>query len=111
DGVGEKPDLVVLATAVEHDLRRPELLAPVHQRHATGEPGQEGGLLHRGVAAADHGDVLIAEEESVTGGAGTHPPAEQVLLAGDVQVAGCGTHGQDNGPCPVRVAVGGDDGL
>ena len=36
------------------------------------EPGQEGGLLDRGVPTADHRDVLLAEEEPVAGGAPGH---------------------------------------
>ena len=35
-----------------------------------GEAGEEGGLLDRRVATADDRDVLVAEEEAVTGGTG-----------------------------------------
>ena len=66
------------------------------ERDAAGEAGQEGGLLHGRVAAADHGDVLVAEEEAVAGGAGADPHAEQGVLAGDAEMTGRGTHGQDD---------------
>src|SRR5436305_1911706 len=67
DGVGADSDLRVLPGALEHDARGPELPAPVQDGHGAGEPGEEGRLLHRGVAAAHHDDVLVAEEEAVAG--------------------------------------------
>ena len=63
DGVGQEADLLVAAGPVEHDLRGAELVATVHQRHAAGEPGQESGLFHRRVAAADHRDVLVLKKK------------------------------------------------
>ena len=78
-GVGHEADLLVGLGALEHDPRRAELLAAVHQGDAAGELGEEGGLLHRGVAAADHDDVLVAEEEAVAGGAGADAAAEQAF--------------------------------
>jgi hypothetical protein len=60
-GVGERPLL--------HDLRGAQLVAPVDDGDLVGELGEERGLLDGGVAAADHGDVLAAEEEPVAGGA------------------------------------------
>ncbi len=41
---------------------------------------EEDGLLERGVAAADDGDVLLAEEEAVAGRARRHAVAEEALL-------------------------------
>ena len=67
-----------------------------------GEPGEEGRLLHRGVAAADHHDVLVAEEEAVTGGTGRHAVAEQLLLAGHAERPPRRTGRQDDGAGPVR---------
>jgi hypothetical protein len=46
-----------------------QLLASVDDRHGAGELGQEQRLLDGGVAAANDGDVLAAEEEPVAGGA------------------------------------------
>ena len=57
DGVRDELDLLVGARAVEHDLRRAELAAPVDDRHLRREPGQEDRLLHRRVAAADDHDL------------------------------------------------------
>ena len=87
---------VVGERAVGHDLAGPELVAAVHDRHGRREPGEEGGLLHRGVAAADDDDVLAAEEEAVTGRTGRHAVAEQLLLAGHAQRAPGGAGGQDD---------------
>src|SRR4051794_3308069 len=62
-------DLLVVLGALLHDLRRAQLAAAVDDGDALREAGQEGGLLHRGVATAHDDDVLVAEEEAVAGGA------------------------------------------
>ena len=89
-------------------LRGAELVAAVDEGDAAGEPGQEGGLLHRRVAAADHGDVLVAEEEPVTGGTGADAHAEQRFLAGHAQVPGGRAHREDDGARLVRLVADGD---
>ena len=106
-GVGEEPDLVIAAGAGEHDPGCPEFVPAVHECDAAGEPGQEGGLFHGGVTAADHGNVLIFKEEAITGGARAHPAAQKFLLSRDSEVAGRGPHGQDHGTGAVRLAAGG----
>src|SRR5713101_9199796 len=68
--VPDEADLRVLPGAVLHDLGRPERVAPVHHRDTRGELCQEGRLLHGGVTAADHDQLLAAEEEPVAGGTG-----------------------------------------
>ena len=65
--VGDPVDPVVGPRPIFHDLRGPELLAPVHDRHLGGEAGEEGRLLHGGIAATDDDHVLVREEGSVTG--------------------------------------------
>src|SRR5699024_1854436 len=69
-------DLFVVLGTIQHDLRRAELVTPVHDGDRPGELRQERGLLHRGVTTANHGDVLVTEEEAVTGSAGRHATAE-----------------------------------
>ena len=71
-GVGEGPLL--------HDLGGPQLTPAVDDGDLVGEAGQEEGLFHGRVAPADDGDLLLPEEESVAGGAGGHPVAEEPLL-------------------------------
>ena len=104
-GVGDPTDLRVLLGALEHDGAGPELLASVHDRHRPGEPGEEGGLLHRGVATADHDDVLVAEEEAVAGRARGHAAADEPLLVGQVQVAGGGPGGEHDRAGAMHLAV------
>src|SRR6185437_5184124 len=60
----------LLEQFVLQDLFRAQLVAPVHQRDLAANVGKIQSFLDRGIAAADHGDVLIAEEEAVAGGAG-----------------------------------------
>ena len=46
----------------------------------TGDVGQIQGFFDRGIAAADDRYVLVAEKETVTGGAGGHAFAHEFLL-------------------------------
>jgi hypothetical protein len=63
-----------LKRALLHDLRRPEGVAAVYDRHLLRELGEEGGLLHRGVAAAHDQDLLaLVEEPSQVAQAETPP--------------------------------------
>jgi hypothetical protein len=96
-GVPQKADLGVLERTVLHDLRGPQGVAAVHDRHLLRELGEEGRLLHRGVAASDDQDILALVEEPVTGGAGGDPadarPELELLRK----------------PQPARARAGGDD--
>ena len=78
------------------------------QLHAAGELGQEGGLLHRRIAATDDRDVLVLEEEAVARGTRRDSPAQQLLLTGDLEVAGSGTHREDDRIGAMRLAAGVD---
>ena len=95
DRVRDDLDLVVRADAVEHDLRRAELVAPVDQRDPRAEARQEQRLLHRGVAAADDDDRHVAEERAVAGRAGGDAAPLEALLGLE--------------PEPARGRAGGDD--
>ena len=97
-GVGDEVDVLLRLRAVGHDRRGPELLAAVHQGHLRGELGQEGGLLHRRVAAADDDDVLGPEEGRVTDGAVADAAALQRHLGLEAELAGGGAGGDDHGP-------------
>ena len=85
--VQEEFDLRVGAGAVLHGLGCPQLVAAVDQVDLVGEPGEEGGLLHGGVAAADDGDDLLPEEESVTGRAPGDAVPGQPLLVVEAELA------------------------
>ena len=94
-GVGERPLL--------HDLGGAQLVAAVDQRDLGAEAGQEGGLLDRGVATTDDGDVLVAEEEPVTRGAPRDAAAGELLLVGQAELAVAGAGRQDHGARGVGV--------
>src|SRR5699024_6490763 len=99
-GVPEEVDLVVVACTIGHDAAGAQFVAAVDDRDGLGEAGQEECLFHRGVATADHGDVLVAEEETVTGGAPGGTSSGKFLFTGHTQFAVAGTGRNDHG---VRV--------
>ena len=71
DGVvPEQPHLagtLTLEQAVLHDLLGLQTVATMHQRDARGDVREIERFLDSGVAAADHRDLLAAEEEAVAG--------------------------------------------
>src|SRR5687767_2479492 len=98
DLLAQRPaDLLVVLGALLHDLRGAQLRSPVDDGDRLGEPGEERGLLHRGVAATDDRDVLVAEEEPVAGGAGRDAATEQPRLVLEAQVPVLGAGGDDDG--------------
>src|SRR5699024_3163189 len=107
-GVPQETDLLVGVGALGHDGAGTQLVAAVDDRDGLGEAREEEGFLHGGVAAADHGDVLVAEEEAVTGGAPGGTTPGELLLTGYTQLAVARPRGEDDG---VRVAglAAGDD--
>ena len=70
------------------------------------EPGQERRLLDGGVAATDDRDVLVAEEEPVTGGTPRDAAAGELLLAGQAELAVARAGGQDHRARRERVGRG-----
>ena len=68
-----------------------------------GELGDEDRVLHRRVAAADHGDVLALEEGAVADTAGGDAAAAELQLAGDAEPLGLRPHREDHGLGPVGV--------
>src|SRR5690606_31557204 len=97
--------------AVGHDLRRAQLVTTVDQRDLVREAREERGLLHRGVAAAHDGDVLVAEEEAVARGAPRDAAAGQALLVVEAELTVGGSGREDDRARPVRLPVAGDDRL
>ena len=61
------------------------------------EAGQERRLLDRGVATADDGDVLLAEEEAVAGRTPADAVAGEPVLVGQAELAVARAHRQDHG--------------
>ena len=81
------------------------------QGDAGGEAGQECGLFDGGIPAADDGNVLVAEEEAVAGGAPGDAPPGQAILVVQTEAAVARTGGQDDGLGTVDAALGVGDGL
>src|SRR5690606_16786259 len=80
---------------VLHDLLGAQGVAAVHQVDLAGDVRQVQRFFHGGVAAADHGYVLVLVEEAVAGGAGGDAAALERLFRGQPQVLGGGTGGDD----------------
>ncbi len=106
DRVPQEVDLGVLEGPFLHDLGGSQLVTAVHHGHLGGEAGEEDGLFEGGVAPAGHGDVLLAEEEPVAGGAGRDPVAEEAALVGAAQHERAGAGGDDQGVGLERGFVG-----
>src|SRR4051812_6302164 len=87
--VPDELDLLVREGAVLHDLGRAQRVATVNDVYLVGETGEEGGLLHRRVAAADDRDRPLAEEESVARGAPGDAVAGETLFVGQAQLPVC----------------------
>src|SRR6185369_972080 len=78
--VPDHVDLRIGERTRRHHLRRAELVAAMDDRDLARELGEEGGLLHRGVAPADHHEFTIAEEEAIARGTRRDTPASELLL-------------------------------
>jgi len=80
---------------------RPELVATMDHDDLVGELGEEHPLLDRGVAAADHHDLLAAVEEAVAGGAGRDATTVERVLARYAQASRIRSRRQNHRPCPI----------
>src|SRR5450756_406152 len=80
-----------------HDPAGPELGTPVEEVDLRRETGQVEGLLQGSVAAPDHGDRLVAEEEAVAGRAGRDAVPTEPLLGFEAQPERRGAGRHDDG--------------
>jgi hypothetical protein len=90
---------------VLQDLLAAQLVAAVDQRDVRGDVRQVQRFLHRGVAAADHGHVLVAEEEAVAGGAGRHALALEGVFGGQAEIFRRGAGGDDQRIAAVAARI------
>ena len=104
DRVHEEGDFAVCLHAVHHCLRRAELVAAVDDSDGGTEAGEEVGVGHGGVAAAEHRDFLAGEEEAVAGGAIGDAMAGVLLLARGAELAVRGAGGDDDGTALIAGA-------
>uniref|UniRef100_E6Q0D3 Uncharacterized protein n=1 Tax=mine drainage metagenome TaxID=410659 RepID=E6Q0D3_9ZZZZ len=95
DGVGADFNFGVSHGASEHDLAGAEAVATMEQVNLRGKAGEKERLFHGRVAAADDSDFLVAEEESVAGGATGDAVPDERLFIGKTE--------------PARACAGGDD--
>ena len=65
--VHDELNFLVGRGAVDHCGRGAKVLATVNEVNPVGEAGEKGGLLHSGVAAADHCHGFLPEEGAVAG--------------------------------------------
>ena len=67
----------------------------MHEDHFGRDVRQIEGLLDRGISPADHGDLLVAIEKTVAGGAGRDPAAAEGFLRGQAEIHGARARGDD----------------
>ena len=84
--------------AFGHDFGGAQRIPAMHQMHHGAEPGQVGGLLTGGIAAAHDDERLVAEHRqgAVTSGAIGDPLGLQQILARHAQMPVAGTGGDDD---------------
>ena len=82
--------------ALLQDALGAEMVAAMHDRHGRSKVGQEQRLLDRGVAAADHDDLLAAIEEPVAGRAGRDSEPLEFLFRRHAEPARLGAGGEDH---------------
>src|SRR5690242_20328886 len=75
-------DLGILEQSLLQDALGAEMIAPVHDGHLRSEIGEKQRLLNRGIAAANHDDLLAAVEESVAGRARRDAKSLELLFRG-----------------------------
>ncbi|EMF27163.1 sugar ABC transporter ATPase [Streptomyces gancidicus BKS 13-15] len=109
--VPDERDLRVGEGTLLHRLGGAQRVTAVDDRHGLGEARQEGRLLHSGVTAADDGDVLVLEEEAVTGGAPRDTAAGEGVLVRQPELPVLRTGRHDHGLRLVDRAGGVRDGL
>lgn len=106
DGVEADLALGVGKETVSHDLGGTELVLANKNSDTATVLGEEHGLLSGGVTTTNDVEGLVTEDRhgTVTDGTGTDSVLPVGLLTGEVQTAGVGACGNDDG-------VGGADGL
>ena len=99
--VPQELDLRVVERSVLHDLRCPQLIAAVDDRDLLRKAAEKVRFLECGIAAADHGNVVITEEEAVAGGTGRQTMTDEFGLPIEAQHDRLRTGGDDEGMGPI----------
>src|ERR1019366_8806228 len=82
-----------------------EMIAAMHNGHLRGEVGEKQRFLDRGVATADHDDLLAAIEKSVAGRTGRHAKALEFFFRWRAEPARLRAGGQNDGFREIDVAA------
>src|SRR5258706_2386968 len=94
-------DLRIVEQPRLENFFRAQRIAPVHQRDRRGVVGQVQRLLDRGVAAADHHDRAVAEEEAVAGRTGRDAESAELLLRRQTEPSRAGAVAHDHGVAAI----------
>src|SRR5699024_4328372 len=84
-----------------HNRGGPQFVSADHDCHPDSKAGYEQGFFHGGVAATDHHDVLVAEEEAVAGRAPRDAMTGQPGFLGQTQLLIFGSGGDDDRGSPI----------
>ena len=95
----------LLEEFVLHDLLAAQLVAAVDQGDVAGDVGQVEGFFDRSVAAADHGDRLVAVEEPVAGRAARDAFTHEGFFGRQSEVLRRGAGGDDQRIAGVGAGV------
>lgn len=85
------------ARLVQQILLGGEAVPAVDEPNGGADGGEIDGVLHGGIAPADHSHVFPLEKAAVTSGAVAHTPAAQALLPGHLQFPPADAVGQNEG--------------
>src|SRR6516165_774888 len=80
DGVPEHRDFRILIKPLLQYALGAQVVAAMHESHLGGKIGEKQRLLDRGIAAADHQNMLAAIEKAVASGAGGNTITAKLLL-------------------------------
>ncbi len=83
-------DFGMLQGALGEDRSGPQFIPTVDDRDFGGKSGQKQGIFHGGIATTDDGDLFVAIEKAITGGANRDPSAVEFLFVGQAEHAGRG---------------------
>src|SRR5438874_12337913 len=88
------------------NLAGPKRLPAMNDRHLPGVVGQEQRFFHGGISSTNHGHLLLAKEEAITGGTDRDAASEQTLLIGQAEPSGAGSRGNNDGASDIFVRSG-----
>ena len=80
----------------------------MHQGNLLRDIGQIQRFFHSGVTATDHGDVLVAIEEPITGGTGGYTLAHEGFFGRQTKITGGGAGSDDQGVTGVLTLIAGE---